>query len=118
MAGFLKLMLCLHYNQIPRNLHFVTPNPKIDFKKLKKGGAGNGIAEPEKFAIGLKAVIKYGSNEYTGARPPPKALICKDLIFTHARVAPQPSSRLEPMPVTAPHDCRDHLRRIGVRRQH
>ena len=85
---------------------------KIDFKKLKKNGAGHGIAEPEKFAIGLKAVIKYNSNDYTGARPPQKALICKDLICTHARVAPQPPSKLEPMLVTAPRDCREHLRRI------
>ena len=64
---------------------------KIDFKKLKKGGAGNGIAEPEKFAIGLKAVIKYGSNEYTGARIPPKsANLHRPNLRTRMRSAPTP----------------------------
>lgn len=35
MAGLVKLALSLHRRQIPPNLHFETPNPKIDFAALK-----------------------------------------------------------------------------------
>jgi acyl transferase domain-containing protein/NADPH:quinone reductase-like Zn-dependent oxidoreductase/acyl carrier protein len=35
MAGLLKAMLVLQHRQIPGSLHFKTPNPHIDFKKLK-----------------------------------------------------------------------------------
>ena len=34
-AGLLKAMLILKYGQIPPSLHFSTPNPHIDFEKLK-----------------------------------------------------------------------------------
>src|SRR5882672_2980577 len=34
-AGLLKAMLILKYGQIPPTLHFSTPNPHIDFEKLK-----------------------------------------------------------------------------------
>ena len=34
-AGLIKLALILHHGQIPPNLHFVTPNPNIDFEGLK-----------------------------------------------------------------------------------
>src|ERR1700726_2043493 len=36
-AGLLKAMLVLKYGQIPPSLHFSTPNPHIDFEKLKLG---------------------------------------------------------------------------------
>ena len=71
-------------------MHHVANRGKIDFKKLKKG-SGGGIAEPDKFAIGLKAVIKYGSNEYTGARIPPKsANLHRPNLRTRTRSAPTP----------------------------
>ena len=34
-AGLIKLALILHHGRIPPNLHFVTPNPNIDFERLK-----------------------------------------------------------------------------------
>ncbi len=34
-AGLIKLALILRHGQIPPNLHFVTPNPNIDFERLK-----------------------------------------------------------------------------------
>ncbi len=34
-AGLLKAMLVLQHGQIPPSLHFETPNPHIDFEKLK-----------------------------------------------------------------------------------
>ena len=34
-AGLVKAMLVLQRKQIPANLHFETPNPNIDFEKLK-----------------------------------------------------------------------------------
>src|SRR6476620_4640500 len=34
-AGLLKAMLVLQHRQIPGSLHFKTPNPHIDFEKLK-----------------------------------------------------------------------------------
>lgn len=33
-AGLVKVALALKHRQIPRNLHFETPNPKIDFENL------------------------------------------------------------------------------------
>ncbi|ALK29465.1 type I polyketide synthase [Burkholderia plantarii] len=32
MAGLLKAVLCLKHRAVPRSLHFVTPNPAIDFE--------------------------------------------------------------------------------------
>ncbi|MEM6454705.1 MAG: type I polyketide synthase, partial [Acidobacteriota bacterium] len=34
-AGLIKLALALHHRQIPKNLHFETPNPAIDFDRWK-----------------------------------------------------------------------------------
>jgi acyl transferase domain-containing protein/NADPH:quinone reductase-like Zn-dependent oxidoreductase/acyl carrier protein/SAM-dependent methyltransferase len=34
-AGLVKAVLVLKYGQIPANLHFETPNPNIDFERLK-----------------------------------------------------------------------------------
>lgn len=34
-AGLIKVALSLHHGQIPPNLHFETPNPRIDFEKLR-----------------------------------------------------------------------------------
>src|SRR5262249_54866876 len=34
-AGLVKAVLVLKHRQVPANLHFATPNPNIDFKKLK-----------------------------------------------------------------------------------
>ena len=34
-AGLVKALLVLKCKQIPANLHFETPNPNIDFEKLK-----------------------------------------------------------------------------------
>src|SRR5262245_2805483 len=34
-AGLVKALLVLKHRQVPANLHFVTPNPNIDFKELK-----------------------------------------------------------------------------------
>ena len=31
-AGLIKTVLCVYHKQLPPNLHFETPNPKIDFK--------------------------------------------------------------------------------------
>ncbi len=34
-GGLIKAALCLHYEKIPPNIHFNTPNPAIDFEALK-----------------------------------------------------------------------------------
>src|SRR6187431_1833284 len=34
-AGLVKAVLVLRHGQVPANLHFATPNPNIDFKRLK-----------------------------------------------------------------------------------
>jgi len=34
-TGLIKLALCLHHKQIPANLHFNRPNPKIDFENWR-----------------------------------------------------------------------------------
>ncbi len=33
-AGFIKAVLCVKHGSVPANLHFETPNPKIDFSKI------------------------------------------------------------------------------------
>ncbi len=34
-AGLIKAALALHHRRIPGNLHFVHPNPAIDFEQLR-----------------------------------------------------------------------------------
>ncbi|WP_439524867.1 type I polyketide synthase, partial [Marivita sp.] len=35
LAGLAKALLCLRHRQVPRSLHFETPNPAIDFETLR-----------------------------------------------------------------------------------
>jgi phthiocerol/phenolphthiocerol synthesis type-I polyketide synthase C len=34
-AGLIKVALCLHHRAIPQNLHFIEPNPDIEFDRLR-----------------------------------------------------------------------------------
>ena len=75
-AGLLKAMLVLKYGQIPASLHFSTPNPHIDFEKLKlrvptqlepfPNGTAQRIAGVNSFGFG-------GANAHViMAEPPPR----------------------------------------------
>ncbi|MBP5223174.1 MAG: hypothetical protein J6Z35_08455, partial [Lachnospiraceae bacterium] len=35
MAGVIKLLLCFKYGKIPPSIHFVNPNPRVDWTKLR-----------------------------------------------------------------------------------
>ncbi len=73
-AGLLKAMLVLKYGQIPPSLHFETPNPHIDFEKLKlrvptrlepfPNGTGERIAGVNSFGFG-------GANAHVILAAPP-----------------------------------------------
>src|SRR5947208_5327757 len=74
-AGLLKAMLVLKYGEIPPSLHFSTPNPHINFEKLKlrvptqlepfPNGTGERIAGVNSFGFG-------GANAHIIlAEPPP-----------------------------------------------
>ncbi|MCK6549043.1 acyltransferase domain-containing protein, partial [Myxococcota bacterium] len=57
-AGLIKTALSLHHGVIPPSLHFVTPNPNIDFEGLKL----RVVTEPERYGDGpsLAGVNSFG----------------------------------------------------------
>ncbi len=79
-AGLLKAMLVLKHGQIPPSLHFETPNPHIDFEKLKlrvptalepfPDGSGERMAGVNSFGFG-------GANAHVILAAPPAHLPAK-----------------------------------------
>ncbi|MGD9128716.1 MAG: ketoacyl-synthetase C-terminal extension domain-containing protein [Planctomycetia bacterium] len=55
LAGLIKATLSLHHGEVPPNLHFNNPNPKIDFEGLN-------IAVP----TGVTPISKKGDHIYAG----------------------------------------------------
>lgn len=61
-AGLIKVALSLHHGRIPPNLHFETPNPRIDFEGLRlrvvreaaayRDGGGPAVAGVNSFGFG------------------------------------------------------------------
>jgi acyl transferase domain-containing protein/NADPH:quinone reductase-like Zn-dependent oxidoreductase/acyl carrier protein/SAM-dependent methyltransferase len=60
MAGLLKTMLALENRQLPRSLHFETPNPNIAFDELNIAVAGQQIALPKGKAQLIAGVNSFG----------------------------------------------------------
>jgi phthiocerol/phenolphthiocerol synthesis type-I polyketide synthase C len=58
-AGLTKLLLSLKHGEIPANLHFNTPNPKIDFEGWKLAVAAEPVALPR----GDKPLV-FGINSF------------------------------------------------------
>ncbi|MGH8092923.1 MAG: SDR family NAD(P)-dependent oxidoreductase [Chthoniobacterales bacterium] len=59
-AGLLKAMLVLQHRQIPASLHFKTPNPHIDFEKLKLRVPASVEPFPETDSERLVGVNSFG----------------------------------------------------------
>jgi acyl transferase domain-containing protein/NADPH:quinone reductase-like Zn-dependent oxidoreductase/NAD(P)-dependent dehydrogenase (short-subunit alcohol dehydrogenase family)/SAM-dependent methyltransferase/acyl carrier protein len=74
-AGLLKAMLVLQHRQIPANLHFKTPNPHIDFEKLKLRVPTSAEPFPETDGERLVGVNSFGFGGANAhvilAEPPP-----------------------------------------------
>ncbi len=59
MAGLTKVLLSIRNRQIPANLHFNTPNPKIDFE----GGRLSVVATPLPFPASDRPLV-FGINSF------------------------------------------------------
>src|ERR1700745_3747859 len=74
-AGLLKAMLVLKHGQIPPSLHFSTPNPHIDFEKLKLRVPTQLEPFPNGTAERIAGVNSFGFGGATAhvilAEPPP-----------------------------------------------
>jgi len=75
-AGLLKAMLVLQHRQIPGSLHFKTPNPHIDFEKLKLRVPASVEPFPETDGERLVGVNSFGfggANAHVVLAEPPPA---------------------------------------------
>ena len=74
-AGLLKAMLVVQHGQIPASLHFKTPNPHIDFEKLKLRVPTSAEPFPETNGERLVGVNSFGFGGANAhvilAEPPP-----------------------------------------------
>jgi acyl transferase domain-containing protein/acyl carrier protein/phospholipid N-methyltransferase len=74
-AGLLKAILVLQHRQIPASLHFKTPNPHIDFEKLKLRVPTSAEPFPEAQGERLVGVNSFGFGGANAhvilAEPPP-----------------------------------------------
>lgn len=59
-AGLIKVALCLHHGAIPPNLHFETPNPRIDFERLRLRVAQGGDALGTGGGLAVAGVNSFG----------------------------------------------------------
>src|SRR6267154_4299145 len=79
-AGLLKAMLILKYGQIPPSLHFSTPNPHIDFEKLKLRVPTALEPFPDALAERIAGVNSFGfggANAHVILAAPPAHLAAK-----------------------------------------
>lgn len=92
MAGVLKSILILRHRLIPRNIHFTTPNPNIDFAGLNVAVADRDIsfhADSEQLChVGVNNFGFGGSNAHVILESPPHRT------DTTVRVAAAPSQPL------------------------
>ncbi len=59
-AGLTKALLALRHREVPANLHFVTPNPKIDFENWKLEVVTQPTRLPEREAPVVVGVNSFG----------------------------------------------------------
>jgi phthiocerol/phenolphthiocerol synthesis type-I polyketide synthase C len=74
MAGLMKAILVLRTGHIPRNLHFQTPNPAIDFQNLNLKVVDNLRplpSVPGRPCVGVNAFAFGGSNAHVVLEAPP-----------------------------------------------
>ena len=75
-AGLIKLIQCVQYGKIPPNLHFKTPNPHIDWKRLPVSIPIEPILWPSRNARRIGGVSSFGFSGTNAhvvvAEPPPQ----------------------------------------------
>ncbi|PRQ06870.1 type I polyketide synthase [Enhygromyxa salina] len=77
MAGLIKTTLALHHGAIPPNLHFETPNPHIDFDRLRLRVPTHVLDWPERDRTRLAGVSSFGfggTNAHVALASAPGAL--------------------------------------------
>ncbi|PRQ04170.1 Phthiocerol synthesis polyketide synthase type I PpsC [Enhygromyxa salina] len=77
MAGLIKTTLALHHGVIPPNLHFETPNPHIDFDRLRLQVPTQPRAWPQRERARLAGVSSFGfggTNAHLALESAPGAL--------------------------------------------
>jgi acyl transferase domain-containing protein/NADPH:quinone reductase-like Zn-dependent oxidoreductase/SAM-dependent methyltransferase/acyl carrier protein len=94
-AGLVKAVLVLKHGQIPANLHFVTPNPNIDFKGLKL--RVNPALEPFPETDGTR-VVGVNSFGFGGANA---HIIIEEAPRPHHRRYETPAERAWPIVLSA-----------------
>src|SRR4029077_15300911 len=90
-AGLLKAMLVLKHGQIPPSLHFSTPNPHIDFEKLKLRVPSQLEAFPNGTAERIAGVNSFGfggANAHVILAEPPPHQPEKSLVIPGCRPWP------------------------------
>ena len=70
-AGLIKLALCLKHKAIPPSLHFVTPNPNIQFSSLGLEVVTALRPLPEKAVVGVSSFGFGGTNAHVVLEPAP-----------------------------------------------
>jgi acyl transferase domain-containing protein len=107
-AGLIKAMLVLKHRQIPGNLHFETPNPNIDFERLKMRVNTHLEPFPETSGRRIAGVNSFGfggSNAHVLlAEPPPARHAEHDHSEEHSRRS---------WPVVLSARSEEALRRVG-----
>src|SRR5207253_1990221 len=86
-AGLLKAMLVLQHREIPGSLHFSSPNPHIDFDKLKLRVPTDTEPFPETDGERLAGVNSFGfggANAHVILAEPPRARPAN-----HAQIGPE-----------------------------
>ncbi|WP_321791096.1 SDR family NAD(P)-dependent oxidoreductase [Burkholderia pyrrocinia] len=95
MAGLLKAVLCLKHRAVPRSLHFVTPNPGIDFDggRLRVVDRYMPIdAGDAPLTVGVNSFGFGGTNAHVVlTEAPVSATVAKDASTTAAELTQAPS---------------------------
>jgi thioester reductase-like protein len=77
-AGLIKLILALEHRHIPPHLHFTTPNPNVDWNRLRIRVTAEGQEWPERGRERIGAISSFGASgtnahAVLGSAPPPPA---------------------------------------------
>ncbi len=94
MAGLIKLLLAFEHDEIPRHLHFQTPNPHIPWQAIAVKVAAESVAWPRTLhprTAGLSAFGFSGTNAHVIVEEPPTAVVSE----------PTPAPRLCLLPISA-----------------
>jgi len=102
-TGFLKTVMALHHRHIPKNLHFETPNPEIDFAnspffvadRLLPWDAGDHPRRAGVSAFGIGGTNAHVVLEEAPSRPERSGSTSKQFFLLSAKTAGAAEQRLE-----------------------